>query len=368
MSARALFGTAWSLVAALAVASVILVIGQSEQQTFPSITSTRPSGTAAFAELLRRSGYTVIQDRGQSKRFDPQATVIAFDLGLRNLKEASRKLVMEHLANGGRVLILAIGNQFDQATLGSAGATIVYRNNLDSKSRSYLVTGEFSTSDLFYFLDAAVTFDLYLTDENTPVEISKVGAGFVTTIGPGIAATNRFLDKADNAAFMLELTRRLAGPRKKLIFAESTFGNNRRTDLWEDLGDWASAARWQAVLTVLVIALTLGLRFGHAEKMRSVARGTRDLLDGFADVMTRGRKADLALKLIGEHVAIRLASALRLPRGESLESRFESDPRLLALLKQSKGAGRIRAKEASQQAVELLQRTETIEATEKARR
>ncbi|MFW5698010.1 MAG: hypothetical protein ACOCX1_05590, partial [Fimbriimonadaceae bacterium] len=63
-------GGALLLAAVLLVAGLLLFADRDESQSFPSAQNALPSGTAAFAELLRRDGFNV--EIARSRRFSPQ--------------------------------------------------------------------------------------------------------------------------------------------------------------------------------------------------------------------------------------------------------------------------------------------------------
>ena len=59
MKNRAFPVTVWVLLGILGIAAASLTLGRNDTKTFPSASSTSPSGTKAFADLLTSFGYNV---------------------------------------------------------------------------------------------------------------------------------------------------------------------------------------------------------------------------------------------------------------------------------------------------------------------
>ena len=141
----------WVLGGLLVVASVLFFFAREERMTYPSASSPRPSGTMAFAELLREDGFEVVVTGSPNPQLRATDLVIAYQLGAcqqqftligdepepgepKNSAEpvASRsepeRALVRHLSVGGRVLLIGLPENFDQGSK-SAKALAIRRWN-----------------------------------------------------------------------------------------------------------------------------------------------------------------------------------------------------------------------------------------------
>jgi hypothetical protein len=118
----------------------------------------------------------------------------------------------------------------------------------------------------------------------------------------GIGCTNRFLDAEQNAAFFLKLARMFAPEHGRIVIAEALGGQAVEPGLLATIGTWASVAWWQLILVFIVLVFTFGRRFGLPEVERYHQRGGRELVDAYADVLSRSKKPQIALKKVVDEV------------------------------------------------------------------
>ena len=123
----------------------------------------------------------------------------------------------------------------------------------------------------------------------------RSGKGTAFVVRDGIGATNRFIDKQQNAELFGRLFSMVAGSGKRFVFTEANFGHVSQRGLLESIGPWANAAWQQLLLLGIVIAFTLGKRFGLPEETRTAQRGSRELLDAVADTYQRAGSTRNAL-------------------------------------------------------------------------
>ena len=322
--------TIWGLAGVLVVSLAVLFISRSESQSFPSTTNVKPSGVAAFAELLRRDGFDVSLNREQKPKLEPDDLVIfvtlpydpfaAFQEVLEELESEeepyaspTEEALAIHVLLGGRVLQVFMEKGFAEAS--------------KSAKNSLTVTSKIAGSDVYQvnarpYSDPSTTLPIAeaayrgwsypgaILTLHYPVE-----DGAVVTIADGIGMTNRFLGENDNAAFYLHLVRQMAGDGRRVVFVEAGIGNFDKTTVYTMLGSWSTAARWQVLLLLAVIIFTFGVRFGLPDRRRRVQRGSRELVEAVATAMRRGKKSGTALNLLLQEVDERIRKATGTPAG-----------------------------------------------------
>ena len=323
---------AWLLAGFLLITAALLFSARSERMAYPSATNSRASGYAAFAELLRRDGYSVRIDRSLSPRLDRDSLVISsffrdpemYTLELEGRvfpepeSEEEEKVepyvesLERHVKAGGSVLSIQHRIFFDRAT------------RLSNDPRAIITS---SDEDLFYEINAPygsimtalgdfeeIDYYGWYMGEYPFVTYRASGDGVTVMMADGLLATNRFLDREQNAEFMLDLVRRLAAPGSEVVFVEAGIGNYETPSVARTLGGWAVAARWQGLLLFVVLLFTLGRRFGLAERDRAVHRGSRELFDAVADIFRRTSNTGLALDNVLGECDQRMRAVLRGPR------------------------------------------------------
>lgn len=296
-----------ALLGLTAVAALLAVAGR-DQRVWPSIAHRQPSGMAAFAELLRRDGYQVELEAYQRPQFPPEALVVSVDLpqdmGLFALDGTTRALVdsalLSHLAAGGPRMTLVMGEEFERASRNMSEATV---QDLQTGRTYQLVTDH-----LYNWVDGD---SLIATESSTWVYVYDREV-YVTSALP---FTNRFLDEGDNAELALSLVRRIVPPGSTVVFYEASFGNIAERRFFGTLGSWAVAAQWQVILLLLVVAWTLGKRFGLPAGEYVRERGTRELVDALAETMRSGRQYSWAGLMVRKQALSRARRVLRLPTG-----------------------------------------------------
>lgn len=253
--------------------------------------------------------------------------------------------VVEHVRSGGTAVVLEMPSDFDEASLAVAeegvrvspmGSELVLRVSAPPTDRSWSwMEEDFDTGRrpaLWKWTDER--------DSASPLaSIERLGDGRVLFVRPAIGATNRFIDRLDNAEVFARMLAAPADTGKRLVFVESTFGNVRAKSLAAELGSWVEAARWQALLLAIVMAYSLGRRFGLPETSIRRQRGARELLDAVADTMSRAKRTDLALRLLLDHVDHRLRRTLNLSPEASAKDRNARLPeKLVRVLQEAQAA------------------------------
>ncbi|HSI72103.1 MAG TPA: hypothetical protein VK934_02915 [Fimbriimonas sp.] len=347
---RGLPRIAWVGLAILAIAGMMLSLGRRETSALPAADSFAPSGASAFFEMLKRQGYAVEISRDVRPKLKPNDLVVAFEL-LRpksfwadvsaedpeietptEFDKTFNKVLLEHFKNGGRAIFLPLQEDYL-----AASRTAVRSSPLQAVAAT---GGEPLTTNLVLpvNLQNPLLTELTQSSKHRPVTVwsgpnllnlvegvrIEKGVAFVPI--NGIIATNRFIDRVDNAQLLSQLVHTMAPKGSRIVFTEASFDNIDQKGLLEAIGGWLDAAWQQLLLLGLVIVYTLGKRLGFAEETRGKQRGSRELVDALADTMGRARASHLAMEVTLNRADAELRMALRLPRETSKEKRNDLLP------------------------------------------
>jgi hypothetical protein len=325
---------AWVLVALLGLVVGFAALGQRDTTTNPDPSSYRPSGTAALAELLRRTGRTVSIDPSTRPKLSKSDVVIAFldeETTGSGLEDAEALLsggspteriwprLQAFVEEGGSVLLLPFNPNFIKASRERIATLPTEVRRAGTEDRLHATIGPDAqpnwTKELF---DNAVgPASLYTRREGPVVEAWGLGKGVVVEVVDGLIATNRFIDRQDNARLIISIVDMLSQDRSRVMISTATFGQIREPGLFGTIGDWAQVAWYQTLAALALVAVSLGVRFGLPEPSLSKQRGSRELLDAIADVFRRGGKAKEALTLASSSLERRVRKRLKLPARES---------------------------------------------------
>lgn len=329
---------AWILAGFLVITVSLILTGREGDNAFPSVTSTRASGYAAFAELLRRDGYHVSLDRSVKPKLQSNDVVVmtSYDYAIDavpsnpfsdvpTLEENPYKsLINDHLKSGGRVIEV-----YNRDSLAGT-RDLLERPHLAEWSadsdRSYSITVPY-TDPIDPSIDLGVQpYVAWYVDGNPYASYYSVGDGLYLTITEGMLANNRFLDEKDNASFALELVHSVAKPGSRIVFLEAGIGNIDEASPTNTLGPWAEAARWQMVILFGVLVFTLGRRFGLPVVERRKVFGSRELFDAVADVFRRTGNTGLALDNVLSECESRVRKTLNMSPATPRKDVFSQVP------------------------------------------
>lgn len=343
-----------ALMGLLLAAFAIFFIDQGSKYAWPSITSNRPSGYMAFAELLRRDGYEVVLERSVSPRLQPGDLAICPQI-VQALSEWEKILAEEdgdapkdldtpkmdddpikaalvkHVRSGGSLVYFPVPRFFDDQSKVVEKDMDVLRG--EGKGKASVAFGDITRSaqERPYWSQADRETPVWTTPNRVPlISIGSYGDARIGIVADGIMATNRFLDEGDNARVLLDLIRETAKPGSRVVFVESVFGNSEGSGLFAAIGPWAGAARWQALLLLFVIIFTLSRRFGLPEVEHPIERGTRDMLVALSTTMRSSRRGQMALEAIASDAIERARRILRLPPSTSAKDILDRLPPGLA--------------------------------------
>jgi hypothetical protein len=315
-----------ALLGILVIAVGIIALGTRETEPFPSAQSYLPSGSSALMELFRRSGYKVVVDQNTEPNLQPGDVAVAFfpitpltSKSFFNMDEAERDPTREKLdafvADGGKLMSFPLSANFHEASTRALNA----RATVESKSGQKATVSGSEFGRPTPYLDGSPTdeYQLWGTRQGQVASLRRVGKGQDLVFSDGLLATNRFIDREQNALVVMDAARTIARPGSRVVFVEAAFGNASVPALTELIGPWAKAAWLQLLLLGVVLVYTLGKPFGLPDAERRKQRGTRELLDAMADTLRRGRMTKLALHSVYDDANRLLRKWFRTPRDTS---------------------------------------------------
>ncbi|CAN5536685.1 hypothetical protein BH11ARM2_BH11ARM2_30580 [soil metagenome] len=259
----------------------------------PKADSVRPSGAAAFAELLRHEGYAVRIDQSPSPRIRAGEVAVVFEQGgeIPGALKAHNAL-LESVRAGRGMVTLPMPASFDAAVRRAEASPFkVWRRTDDAE---FTMASDPDDEPRLSLPNQV----LYYDDDRYLVSMARRGKGIVVGFADGSVATNRLLDKGDNAKILLDAIR-IAGGKTQIVFPEATF-SGETPGLLATLGPWAQALFYQTLFLIAVAVATLGRRYGLEDVPTKAIRSSRDIANGIADTLQRGRMAGVALGILME--------------------------------------------------------------------
>lgn len=322
---------AYVLTALLAGSVLLLLFAREGGRASPTIASSKPSGLRALAEILGDAGYEVVLDGASRPKLEPEDLAVTVKLGFASMfasaedspAERVRRVVAEHEQAGGAHLRLMIPVDFDASSRLATPTRSPVRNPYGPKDAKPLYVQDLPETPSN--IDTSVVEDWVplwvLPDQSarrTWAYVDTASGARSVTLPYGMALTNRFIDRADHARIAAAIVGALASKGGRVVFLEASFGNVREPSLLADLGPWAVAAQWQSLLLFLVVAYSLGKRFGLPDPGRITERGARELVDAYGTLMMRAKRRDLALSILADRAEAQARAVLRLPVGAPL--------------------------------------------------
>lgn len=301
------------------VGILVITLGRRESEAFPSAASYNPSGVAALAELLRREGYQVRADSLTTPSLAPGEVPIAFEYSVSRDDFATEDSPFDtwlhrFVGQGGRAVVFSLDPRFQAASRAALARPISVSNR---SGRHLSIYAGPALEDLPWLDSDTPQMGLLSYRGGSVADAYAVGKGLLVYGRDGLAATNRFLDRGDDAEFVLSLVRAAAPPGSRLVFTEAAFGNGEQQGLLGTIGRWAEAAWYQCLFFFVVVVVTLGIRFGLPEEARRRQRGMRELVDAVSDTYLRAEATDAALRAARTTADARLRTVLKLPRDAS---------------------------------------------------
>ncbi len=332
MKKSGLFTVAYLLFGILILSVVMLSFARQDRTSEPSIASFGPSGLRVFAELLRQDGYEVAETLSLSPRLKPNDAIVLIsrEESMEELISSESKahqakvkaLRTQHLALGGVVIDGAIARDFGQATLTAEKNPLPLESPNQAKSAT--ISSAPSSVDPGFDAD----------EPSTPIwtnfaSVAVLDKGLHLTIDDVIGATNRFIDRQQNAEVFLALVHGVVPKGGRVVFVESSWSIQQEPGFFADLGPWAAAGWAQLIFLGVVIAYSLGKPFGLPSEGRTSQRGQRDLVDAITGTFRRAQATPIAMSALLTDADRRLRHFLKLPPGADVELRNKALPESL---------------------------------------
>ncbi|MCE9557474.1 MAG: hypothetical protein K8R88_00840 [Armatimonadetes bacterium] len=292
------------------------VLSNGSPSYYPSITSQEPSGTHLYAQLLKDQGYQIEAYTGLHPEARKADLVICYFPTTGEMPKGSK------FDNLGKANLLVIDYpQADFATLvkGAKTTNLTSDWNLQDQPKVTL-QGPVPESVLKYRTEES-DVDPVPVDESFAVwsepntyfmlALEKAGRSKVR-ISDGIGSTNKFISTADNATFYVNAVKSVVKPKGRILFWERPLGNASEPTLLEELSPALATAWSQCLLIFIVVAYTLGKRFGLPERTDVSQQGSRAMLDAFGELLRRSKRGEVALELIERNANQRIRRKLNL--------------------------------------------------------
>ncbi len=295
------------------LAVVVLQAGRYSYVHDNSVTNYGPSGTSAFVELLRRSGYKVTI--GTTYGLSPSDSLIVPVSA--NNEDAFKKFVSRMKNKPAIAAFVIPGIEPDDKNYSA-----VVRTPWDGKSVGTLDPITVKEDDWSTPLLSEASSATLLETPGNQTAIAKVSAKDGLQLVQMIDATcltNKYIERADNANLVMSLVHMVAQPGGSITVINAFAARGDDDGLLNRLGAPYQAAWTQLWLLVLVIFITLSVRFGLAPESRAIQRGARELVDGLATMTRRKKNARWALRAVFERTLAELERRHRVGREQIVQ-------------------------------------------------
>lgn len=333
---RSVLNVAWLLLGVLAISSAAITLSRGSGATDPRIDSFGPSGLSAFAELLRSNGYRVRATASSVPVLakDDVAVVCLNEVRASFLGADAEGIYLrlfEFANQGGHVVLLPFDPKFDSPSrpLSQVG---VHSSTSGSDAQLFTRAPDYAGPDRFLG-DQPVSATIWSSTQGpslSVVSLSGVGKGLVLGIGDGFIATNRYVDKSQNADLLLNSIASVAPKGARLVFVEGVYAG-AEPSLIELLGPGAAGAWYQSIFLFIVVVFTLGKRFGLPEESRPIQTGQRELVDAVADTYRRANSTKVACRAAYDRADFEVRRAVKLSGDAPASERDDRIPESLAV-------------------------------------
>ena len=282
--------------------------------------ATGDDGLAAYAELLARRGHAVDRLRValDEAPLDPGATLVLADPQPLTALEA--QAVAGFVAAGGR--LVAAGSRSGPLVAALAGDVIEWEAAEVRAARPLVPVpetagiGTVEPGGRGAWAEAGAALPVLGGDGDVLALVAPVGRGRLVALADASPLQNRFLARADNAAFALAVA---GDPARPVLFAEAQHGYGRSTGLRAIPARW----RWAVAggfLATVVWMWSRGRRLGPADEVEpEEVPARRAYVEAMAAALARTRQPAAAVAPLQERGRRRLAERTGLPADASDE-------------------------------------------------
>jgi hypothetical protein len=331
------YTVAWTLLGFLTAGAILISLGKKEVSTNPSLDSFAPSGLAAFGRLMSENGYSVSSTMTVMPSYlstndvlvvplnETQGSTIDYD------ETGIGRQIARFLNKGGRVMLLRMSEDFAEVAPFLTASTV--KNRVTGKSyKIHARAVNWSEKEPTGFTElrtSAVIWEQPSSDVGFG-GLTRIGKGVAFSIQDGLIATNRYIDKGQNADVLTQSMMMIAPKGSHLLFLGSAF-YDEAPSLVEILGPGATAGWLQIILCFFLIVFTLGKRFGLAEEPVQHQKGQRELVDAVAETYRRARSTRVACRAAYDRADQDVRRALKISSEVPASERDLRIPAALAL-------------------------------------
>lgn len=303
----------WAFVVVL-LTVVILQTGRYNLDQSYSTSSYSNTGTSAFIELLKASGYKVklipetdsslggamagivLLPEYQEDEIEPFVSDLeeGKKLGIFKLKQVSEKPKTATVSN-------------DFETDKTVGEVVPFNHDPylwdSSNSKGNAVVSSTLSTDSASYAEA-------YTDKNR----------FFHTINDATGITNEFIDQRQNASIVLSVVGTLAKPGETIAIVTAFTDGDGAITLIEKMGPIVHGIWTQFLVMTIVMFFGFSVRFGLAPEMRARQRNSLELVDGMATLMRRKLNPAWALRAVYERFLMMSERRFRVSRDQIARS------------------------------------------------
>jgi len=301
----------FALFGLLVLIAVLEAVGRKDSTYMPSIESSAPSGTRVFADLLREEGFQVSSYNGRYiGRHRPDLLIC--------LAPRTSGLFETEVADP--------TSDYKGPSLLSRFRQSAFEDSAEKAHDYKLYALE---NDKGGPLVSFAQDDANMGDPNDAVWATDQGAAVYLTdnqleVSNPLGVTNQFIDRGDNAAFWVGMVKNMTKKGGTILFWEGPMGAGNPPSFLEELSLPLARVWGQIMLLGLVVAVSIGARFGQPIPVWDRQGGTRDLLVAFGDILRRGKQIGLVQEIIQRNALLRLRRKYGLSSAHSEEDLMKS--------------------------------------------
>lgn len=316
------------LLGLLALGAVSVFMGRGNDKSNPSISSYEPSGLRAFADLLRKQGYRVRADLATEPKLAQNEVPVLVSLD--GYADSAGQDFLTHMdarrEEFPAMIEVSVPTYFRAASLNAQNQSNEVQR-VDGKQKLMV-----SDTTMDYYSNDNTSALVFKDTRNVGVITVTTSRGRGIRVAGGLNATNRFIDKHDNAAYLMYAVRLAAKPGATLVFCEAAFGGGKSLGLVGSMGLWAVGAWWQIGLLAVIVVFTLGKPFGLPKPRRFQQTGGREFVEGISMLFRRARAGGPALSSMLRQANEDIYRRMKLPRDAGPGERDRVIPENLSLL------------------------------------
>jgi hypothetical protein len=261
--------------------------------------ATGPTGIAAWAELLARSGHVVDASREPLDGDLPDRGTTLVVLDPESLDSGARENVTDFVGRGGRLIAggsdaswtedLVPGSNWSERPVREASVLVPAAETAGVAEVATTGTGSFAST--------GPALPLVGTGDGAVAAVASRGAGSIVLVGDPTFLQNSGLDRSDNAALAIGI----AGPSNRpVVFSESVHGYTNATGLAALPDEWKWALGLAALAAFVMIAAR-ARRIGPPDEAgRDVAPPRAAYVESMAGILGRTNRPDQAFGRLRE--------------------------------------------------------------------